>query len=68
MMFQNGELDLLDLDYLDSSVVDSTYKTQYADNLDYGNRLAITYMSMNQEPEHRALQRCESAQGRADGH
>lgn len=51
MMFQNGELDLLDLDYLDSSVVDSTYKTQYADNLDYGNRLAITYMSMNQNIE-----------------
>lgn len=51
MMFQNGELDLLDLDYLDSSVVDSTYKTQYADNLDYGNRLAITYMSMNENIE-----------------
>ena len=51
MMFQNGELDLLDLDYLDSSVVNSTYKTQYADNLIYGNRLAITYMSMNQNIE-----------------
>ena len=28
MMFQNGQLDILDCDILDSSVVESTYKTQ----------------------------------------
>ena len=33
LMYQNGELDILDLESLDPSVVDSTYKTTYADNL-----------------------------------
>ena len=28
MMFQNGELDILDCDYIDAAVVNSTYKTQ----------------------------------------
>ena len=27
MMFQNGELDILDCDYIDAAVVNSTYKT-----------------------------------------
>lgn len=51
MMFQNGELDLLDCDYLDSAVVDSTYRTQYADQIVTGNRLATTYLALNENIE-----------------
>lgn len=51
MKFQNGEIDILDCDFLDSMVVDSTYKTQYADRIVAGNRLAITYMMLNENIE-----------------
>lgn len=53
MMFQNGELDILDCDDLDSSVVDSTYKTdQYKDHLVSANRLATTYLIMNEDDQY----------------
>jgi ABC-type transport system substrate-binding protein len=31
LMYQNGELDIIDLESLDSSIVQSTYKTTYAE-------------------------------------
>ena len=52
MMFQNGQLDILDCDILDSSVVESTYKTQYADKIVSANRLATTYFIMNENNEY----------------
>lgn len=52
MMFQNGELDILDCDFLDSSVVESTYKTQYADKIVTANRLATTYFILNEDNEY----------------
>lgn len=52
LMYQNGELDILDLDYQDASIVSSTYKTQYADKIVSRNRLALTYMSMNANDEY----------------
>ena len=51
MMYQNGEIDILDCDDLDSSVVDSTYKTQYADKMVTSNRLATTYFILNENIE-----------------
>ena len=51
MMFQSGELDILDCDYIDSAVVDSTYRTQYADRIVTGNRLATTYLALNENIE-----------------
>lgn len=47
MMFQNGELDILDCDSLDAAVVNSTYRTQYADQIVSANRLATTYLILN---------------------
>ncbi len=47
MMFQNGELDILDCDSIDSSVVEATYKTDYADQMLSANCLSITYMALN---------------------
>ena len=51
MMYQSGEIDIIDLDYVDSAIVDSTYKTAYADKLVSGNRLATTYFALNENVE-----------------
>lgn len=51
LMYQNGELDILDLESLDPSVVDSTYKTTYADKLVSAARVGITYVAMNENNE-----------------
>lgn len=47
LMYQNGELDILDLEYLDSAIVESTYKTTYADRIISGSRVGLTYLAMN---------------------
>lgn len=47
LMFQNGELDIIDLDYLDSSIVASTYKTTYAQQMVSCPRVGLTYMALN---------------------
>lgn len=52
LMYQNGELDIIDLDCLDSSIVASTYETQYADKLVSRDRLALTYMMLNANNEY----------------
>ncbi|MCD8145434.1 MAG: ABC transporter substrate-binding protein [Oscillospiraceae bacterium] len=52
MMFQNGEIDILDCDLLDSAVVSATYKTDaYADKLVTANRLGTSYMALNENDE-----------------
>lgn len=51
MAYQNGELDILDLDNIDSSIVESTYKTAYADNIVAVSRVALTYFTLNQNIE-----------------
>ncbi len=52
MMFQNGELDMLDGDELDSAVFDATYRTpQYEDKIVSAFRLATTYMALNENVE-----------------
>lgn len=51
LMFQNGELDIIDLDYLDPSIVTGTYKTTYQDKLFSAPRVGVTYMAMNEANE-----------------
>ena len=48
MMFQNGELDLIDLQSLDSAVVQSTYKTMYADQIVSAPKVGMTYLTFNE--------------------
>lgn len=48
LMFQNGELDIIDIESLDSAIVESTYKTLYADRIVVGPRVGLTYLSMNE--------------------
>ena len=52
LMYQSGELDILDLDFQDASIVASTYETQYADKLVSRSRLALTYMNMNAKSDY----------------
>ena len=51
LMFQSGEIDILDCDFIDSVIVESTYKTAYEDQIVPSNRLAITYVVMNENYE-----------------
>lgn len=47
LMYQNGELDIVDLEALDSAIVASTYKTVYADKLVSTPRVGLTYFCLN---------------------
>ena len=47
LMYQNGELDILDLENLDATIVQSTYKTQYADKIITCSRVGLTYFALN---------------------
>ena len=49
MKFQSGDIDILDCDNLDAAVVNSTYKTAYADQMVYANRLSMTYFALNEK-------------------
>ncbi len=51
MMYQSGELDVIDLDFLDSAIVDGTYKTAYADKIVSANRMSTTYLALNANVE-----------------
>ena len=52
LMFQNGELDLIDLQSLDSSIVESTYKTMYEDQLVSTPKAGITFLTFNENQEY----------------
>ena len=48
LMFQNGELDIIDLDSLDSAIVASVYKMKPADRIVSTPRVGMTYLIMNE--------------------
>ncbi len=52
LMYQNGELDIIDLESLDSSIVDATYKTLYADKIIVSSRVGLTYFALNANNEY----------------
>lgn len=52
LMYQSGELDIIDLECLDSTIVESTYKTLYADKIVSGSRVGLAYMAMNANNEY----------------
>lgn len=47
LMFQKGELDLIDLESLDSSIVNSEYKTNYANQIITAPRVGLCYFALN---------------------
>ncbi len=51
LMFQNGELDMIDLQNLDSAIVESSYKTTYADSIVSTPKVGLTYFLVNHNNE-----------------
>ena len=51
MAFQSGDLDLLDCDFLDASVIESVYETAYADQMVQVNRLGTYMFLLNEKVE-----------------
>ncbi|MDD3252078.1 MAG: ABC transporter substrate-binding protein [Lachnospiraceae bacterium] len=49
MMFENGEIDILDLDYVTDAV--DRFQATYPDQIVSGPRVAITYLTMNENIE-----------------
>lgn len=49
MMFENGELDIIDLDFVTDAI--DRFVATYPDQIIEGNRVGITYLTMNQNIE-----------------
>ena len=49
MAFQKGDLDILDSMLIDSAIVESTYKTKYADNLVSVDRMGTNFFMLNEK-------------------
>ncbi|MDO5703195.1 MAG: ABC transporter substrate-binding protein, partial [Lachnospiraceae bacterium] len=47
LMFQNGELDMIDLISIDSAIVASTYKTQYAEKIVSTPKVGLVFLLLN---------------------
>ena len=52
LKFQNGELDLIDLQNLDSAIVDSSYKAVYPDQIVTTPKVGMTYLVLNADNEY----------------
>ena len=52
LMYQSGELDIIDLEFIDSAIVESTYKTNYADKIVSGSRVGMVYFALNANNEY----------------
>ena len=65
LMFQNGELDIIDLQNLDSAVVDGTYKSKPADRLVSTPKIGLTYLLMNESNQYLKDVRVRKAIGMA---
>ena len=52
LMFRNGELDIIDLQNLDSAIVAGTYKTKPADRLVSTPKVGLTYLLMNENNQY----------------
>ena len=52
LMYQNGELDLIDLKSMDSMIVENTYKTQYADRIVSTPEVGLVFVSMNENNQY----------------
>ncbi len=52
LMFQNGELDLIDLQPVDTAIIESTYKTMYEDQIVSTPKVGMTYLTFNENQEY----------------
>lgn len=52
LMFQNGELDMIDLQSLDSTIVESAYKQVIPDQIVSTQKVGLTFMALNENNEY----------------
>ena len=48
LMFQNGEIDIIDLSAIDSLIVQRSYKTEFADQVIYNQQVGMSYLALNE--------------------
>ncbi len=65
LMFQNGELDMIDLQNLDSAIVESSYKTTWPDQIITNPKVGLTYLTFNENNEYLKDERVRKAVGMA---
>ncbi len=65
LMFQNKELDLIDLASLDSSIVESSYKKVYEDQIISTPKVGLTFLALNENNEYLKDQNVRKAIGMA---
>ena len=51
-MYQNGQLDIIDLVKMDSKIVEATYKTLYADRIVSTPKVGLSYLLMNENQQY----------------
>lgn len=52
LMFQNGELDIIDLQSLDNAIVETSYKPVYPDQIVSTPKVGLTFMGLNENNEY----------------
>ncbi len=52
LMFQNGELDMIDLQPVDTAIIESTYKTMYENQIVSTPKVGMTYVIFNENQEY----------------
>ena len=65
LMFQSGELDMIDLQSLDNAIVESDYKTLYADQIVSTPVVGMTYLTFNENQKYLKDVRVRKAIGMA---
>lgn len=65
LMFQSGELDIIDLQNLDSAIVAGTYKTKPTDRIVSTPKVGLTYLLMNENNQYLKDARVRRAIGMA---
>lgn len=52
LMFQNGEIDIMDLESVDSLIAQRSYKTAHADKIVSQQMVGMTYLALNESKEY----------------
>ena len=51
LMFQNGEIDMIDLSGIDSLIVQRSYKVEHSDQIVYSQQIGMNYLALNETNE-----------------
>ncbi len=65
LMFQNGELDLIDLGALDTALVESAYRSQWKDSIVSRPKVGLIFLAMNETNQYLSDVRVRKAIGAA---